>query len=58
MEAFKYNIDFNVYKVFYAVAEYESFSRAAAELCVSQPAVSYAIKKLEEELDVKLFSVK
>ena len=56
MEAFKYNIDFNVYKVFYAVAEYESFSRAAAELCVSQPAVSYAIKKLEEELDVKLFT--
>ena len=56
MEAFKYNIDFNMYKVFYAVAEYESFSKAATELCVSQPAISYTIKKLEEELNVKLFT--
>jgi len=56
MEVFKYNIDFNMYKVFYAVAEYESFSKAANELCVSQPAVSYTIKKLEEELNVKLFT--
>lgn len=56
MKAFKYNLDFNMYKVFYAVAEYESFSKAAEELCVSQPAVSYSIKKLEEELNVKLFT--
>ena len=56
MEVFKYNIDFNMYKVFYAVAEYESFSKAANELCVSQPAISYTIRKLEEELNVKLFT--
>lgn len=56
MEIFKHNIDFNMYRVFYAVAEYESFSRAAAELCVSQPAISYTIKRLEEELNIKLFT--
>lgn len=55
MDIFKNNIDFNMYKVFYAVAFYESFSKAAKEICVSQPAISYTIKRLEEELGVKLF---
>ena len=55
MNIFKNNIDFNMFKVFYAVAVYESFSKAAKELYVSQPAVSYTIKKLEEELNIKLF---
>ena len=55
MDIFKSNIDFNAYKTFYAVAVFESFSKAAEELCISQPSVSYSIKKLEEELDVKLF---
>ena len=40
---------------FMAVAEQGSYSRAAASLSVSQPALSMAVKKLEEELGVKLF---
>lgn len=55
MEIIESNIDLNAYKTFYAVAKYESFSKAANELCISQPAVSYSIKKLEEELNTKLF---
>lgn len=55
MDIFKSNIDFNLYKIFYAVATYNSFSKAAEVLYVSQPSVSYSIKKLEEDLDVKLF---
>lgn len=55
MEIIKSNIDLNTYKTFYAVAKYESFSKAAEELYVSQPAVSYSIKRLEEELNTKLF---
>lgn len=56
MEIIKSNIDFNMYKTFYAVAKYESFSKAASELYISQPAVSYSIKKLEKELNIQLFT--
>lgn len=38
-----------------AVAKYLNFTRAAESLCMSQPALSLQIIKLEEELDVKLF---
>ncbi len=55
MDILKNNIDLNSYKTFYAVAVYESFSKAASELYISQPAVSYSIKKLEEELKTRLF---
>lgn len=55
MKIIESNIDFNTYKVFYAVAKYESFSKAASELYISQPAISYSIKKLEDELNTKLF---
>lgn len=55
MNLFKNNIDFNTYKMFYAVAVFGSFSKAAEELYISQPAVSYSIKKLEDELQTKLF---
>ena len=51
MELVENNIDLNLYKIFYVVAKYESFSKAANELYVSQPAISYSIKKLEEELN-------
>ena len=42
-------------RYFERVAYYESISRAAAELHLTQPALSKSIAKLEEELGVKLF---
>lgn len=44
------------YKVFYYVGKYESFTLAAKELAISQPAVSQAMKQLENILEVKLFT--
>ena len=43
------------YKIFLAVAECKSISMAAAQLYISQPAVSITIKKLEENLNTTLF---
>ncbi len=43
------------YKTFYYVARAGSVSRAAKELSISQPAVSQAIKQLENFLGVELF---
>lgn len=43
------------YKVFYYVAKYGSFTQAAAELAISQPAVSQSVKQLEQEVGAKLF---
>ena len=49
------NCDYNKYKVFYAVAEYNSFSKASEVLHISQPAISYSVKELENQLNAKLF---
>ena len=43
------------YKIFLSVAECKSISKAAAQLYISQPAVSITIKKLEESLNTTLF---
>ena len=43
------------YKIFLSVAENKSISRAAASLYISQPAVSMAVRKLEENLNTTLF---
>lgn len=46
---------YNNLKIFTIVAKHKSITKAAKELFVSQPAVSKAIKNLENELQVKLF---
>ena len=43
------------YKVFYHVAKLGSVTMAAGELAISQPAVSQAIRQLEQHLGAKLF---
>ena len=45
----------NNLRIFITAAELESLTEAAKKLYISQPAVSQAIRKLEEELNVKLF---
>lgn len=47
--------DYNKYKIFYVVAELNSFSKAAEVLHISQPAISYSIKELENQLNTSLF---
>ncbi|MBS1525353.1 MAG: LysR family transcriptional regulator [Bacteroidetes bacterium] len=42
-------------KVFYMVAQRLSFTRASAELFITQPAVTKHIKELEQQLNVRLF---
>ena len=54
MGIYNSNCDFNKYKMFYAVSEYKSFSKAAEVLHISQPAISYAVKELERDLDTTL----
>lgn len=55
MKKINQNIDLNLYKTFCAVAENKSFSKAAEKIFISQPAISYNIKELEKNLNVKLF---
>lgn len=55
MGIYNSNCDFNKYKTFYAVGETKSFSKASELLHISQPAISYAVKELEDSLKTKLF---
>ena len=41
---------------FEAAARHMSFTKAAQELNVSQTAISHQVKKLEEQLELKLFN--
>ena len=47
-------INLHLLRVFFAVAEQRSFSRAAETLFVSQPAVSKAVRGLERQLELPL----
>ncbi len=49
------NIDLEYYRIFYHVAKAGSFTQAGEELCISQPAVSQAVKLLETNLGSRLF---
>lgn len=49
------NINFELYKVFYEVANAKSISKGAEKLMISQPAVTQSIQTLENELGGKLF---
>ena len=46
----------DLYKVFCKVGKCQSFSKAAKELYMTQPAVSQAIMQLEGELNIRLFT--
>lgn len=50
------NVNLEYYKIFYYVAKLGSFTKAGDELCITQPAVSQAIKLLEESLGSRLFT--
>ncbi len=52
------NINLNLLKYFYVVASYNSYTEAANRLNISQPSLSYSIKTLENQLNIKLFCKK
>ena len=49
------NIDFELYRIFYVVANHSNITKASEELNISQPAISKSIKNLEEQLGGQLF---
>lgn len=51
----KIRTNLEYYKVFYYVEKLGSLTAAAEKLCISQPAVSQAVKQLELAVGVKLF---
>jgi DNA-binding transcriptional LysR family regulator len=42
-------------QVFHAVAKHRSFTKAADALCMTQPAVTFQIRQLEEQFNTRLF---
>jgi DNA-binding transcriptional LysR family regulator len=50
------NIDLNVLRAFFVVARERSFTRAAAQLGVSQSALSHSMRGLEEKLGLRLLT--
>lgn len=49
------NVNLEYYKVFYYVCISGSLTAAAGALCISQPAVSQAVRQLEKETGTRLF---
>ena len=50
------NIDFELYRIFYSVANHGNITKASEELLISQPAISKSIKNLENQLGGNLFT--
>jgi len=50
------SVKLDLYKVFSIVGKNSSFSKAAKDLYMTQPAVSQSISQLERELDTRLFN--
>lgn len=50
------NTDYNLYKIFLYLYEEKSISKTANKLYVSQPAISYSLKELENSLGYTLFT--
>ena len=46
----------DLYKVFWQVGKDKSFSKAAKNIYMTQPAISQSISQLERELDMRLFN--
>jgi DNA-binding transcriptional LysR family regulator len=42
-------------QAFHAVAKHRSFTKAAEALCMTQPAVTFQIRQLEDQFDTRLF---
>lgn len=49
------SVSYDYYRIFYYVAKYGSFTRAASILMNSQPNITRTIANLEKELDCRLF---
>jgi len=50
------DINFEYYKIFYYVAKYSNFTRAANALGNSQPNITRAMDGLEQQLHVRFLS--
>ena len=48
------NNNLNLFRHFYYVIYYGNFTRASEKLLISQPALSYSLKKLQENLGYSL----
>ncbi len=51
-------MDLNKLKTFYVLASIKSYTGCADKMCLTQSAVSHAIKKFEEDLGFKLIDKK
>ena len=49
------NVNLELYRIFYVVAKNNHMTKASEELFISQPAISQAIKKLENQIGGTLF---
>ena len=50
------NVSYRQLQAFVQVAQSSTFAEAAQKMCLSQPALSSAIKKMEEQVGGALFS--